>query len=49
MSTDRIVELVKKAKAEYGDDYLVLGIPGFLSKNFMAYCSMREDLKIILE
>ena len=47
--TKRLIRLIKKAQTEYAEDYLVVAIPGFLSKKFIAYCAMREDLKKTLE
>lgn len=47
--TKHLIRLIKKAQAEYAEDYLIVAIPGFLSKKFIAYCAMREDLKKTLE
>jgi len=47
--TEHLVRLIKKAQALYAEDYLVVAIPGFLSKKFIAYCAMKEDLERNLE
>ncbi|WP_035643504.1 hypothetical protein [Flavobacterium sp. ASV13] len=47
--TRHLIRLIKKAQNEYAEDYLVVAIPGFLSKKFIAYCAMHEDLKKTLE
>ena len=45
---DRLIHLIKKAQSEYADDYLVIAVPGFLAKKFIGYCSMKEDLELLL-
>ncbi len=47
--TERLIDLLKKAQEQYSEEYLILTIPGFLSKKFIAYCSMKEDLELLLE
>lgn len=47
--TERLINLVKQAQNEFAENYLVLAIPGFLTKKFVAYCSMKEDIELILE
>lgn len=47
--TDRLIHLIKKAQEQYSDEHLVLAVPAFLSKKFIAYCAMKEDLELILE
>jgi hypothetical protein len=47
--TQHLIRLIKNAQAEYAEDYLVVAIPGFLSKKFIAYCAMHEDLKRVIE
>ena len=48
-TSERIIQLLKEAQEEFSDDHFIVVIPGFLSKKFSAYCSMREDLLLILE
>lgn len=47
--TQRLIELIKTTQEEYADNYFISAIPGFLSKKFIAYCSMKEDLERGLE
>lgn len=47
--TERLIHLIKQAQEKYSDEYLVLTVPGFISKKFIAYCSMKEDLELILQ
>lgn len=47
--TDRLIHLVKKAQEQYSDEHLVLAVPGFISKKFIAYCAMKEDLELLLQ
>lgn len=47
--TDRLIHLIKQAQDQYSKDYLVLAVPSFLSKKFIAYCAMKEDLELILK
>lgn len=47
--TQHLIRLIKDAQAKYAEDYLVTAIPGFLSKKFIAYCAMHEDLKRTIE
>lgn len=44
-----LMHLIKKARAEYSTENYVVAIPGFMSKKFIAYCSMRDNLNLILE
>lgn len=46
---DRIIQLLKQAQARFADDHMVIIIPSFLSKKFVGYCSMREDLLLTIE
>ena len=46
---EKQIYLIKKAVAEYGTENNVIAIPGFLSKSFIAYCSMREDILLSLQ
>jgi hypothetical protein len=46
---EKLVFLIKKIVSEYGKDNNVVAIPGFLSKSFIAYCSMREDILLSLK
>jgi hypothetical protein len=48
-ATDRLIHLIKQAQEKYSNEYLVLAIPHFISKSFVTYCAMNEDLKLILE
>lgn len=45
--TERLINLLKQAQNEFTENYLVLAIPGFLTKKFVAYCSMKEDIELI--
>lgn len=47
--TKHLIKLIKSAQAEYAENYFVIAIPGFLSKKFVAYCAMHDDLERILE
>jgi hypothetical protein len=47
--TERLIHLIKQAQEQYSEDYLVITIPGFISKKFIAYCAMKEDIELILE
>ena len=47
--TDRLIHLIKQAQEQYSNEYLVIAIPGFISKKFIAYCAMKEDFELILE
>lgn len=47
--TDRLIHLIKKAQEQYSEEHLVLAVPGFISKKFIAYCAMKEDLGLILQ
>ena len=42
-------QLIAKAINDYGEENHVVAIPSFMSKQFSTYCSMREDLKLMLE
>ncbi|WP_282019234.1 hypothetical protein [Salegentibacter mishustinae] len=46
---EKLGYLIKKAVAEYGADNNIVAIPGFLSKSFIAYCAMREDINLSLQ
>lgn len=48
-TTDRLIHLVKQAQEQYSDEHLVLAVPSFISKKFIAYCAMKEDLELILQ
>lgn len=48
-TTERLAHLLKEAQAEFSERHLVIAIPGFLSKKFIGYCSMKEDLELSLE
>ena len=43
--TERLIQLIKQAQIKYSSAYLVIAVPGFISKKFVAYCSMKEDLE----
>lgn len=45
---DRLTYLIKKAQEKYSDENLVIAVPGFLAKKFIGYCSMKEDLELLL-
>lgn len=46
---DRLIRLIKSAQDEFKEDYFISAIPGFMSKKFIAYCAMKEDMELILE
>lgn len=46
---ERLIGLIKKAQHEFGENYFITAIPGFMSKKFIAYCAMKEDLELILK
>jgi hypothetical protein len=46
---DRLMYLIKGAQEKYSNEHLVIAVPGFLSKKFIAYCAMKEDLQLLLE
>lgn len=46
---ERLIGLIKNAQQEFSQDYLVLAMPGFLTKKFIAYCAMNEDMELILK
>ncbi|UWX56359.1 hypothetical protein NYZ99_09225 [Maribacter litopenaei] len=45
----RYFKLIAKAIQEYGEENHVVAVPGFMSKQFSTYCSIREDLRLMLE
>jgi hypothetical protein len=49
IKTDKIIQLIKRAQELYSEEYLVVGIPTFLSKKFIAYCSMKVELELAME
>ncbi|MEO6136105.1 MAG: hypothetical protein ABIP35_13195 [Ginsengibacter sp.] len=48
-TTERLIHLIKQAQEKYSDEFLVLTVPGFISKKFIAYCAMKEDQELILQ
>lgn len=46
--TKRLIQIFRDAKFEFSEEHLVLIVPQFISKSFTSYCSMSEDLKLIL-
>lgn len=45
----RLKRLFLQARDEFSNDYLIVGIPNFFAKKFIAYCAMKEDLELCLE
>ncbi|MDX6187826.1 hypothetical protein SGQ83_00550 [Flavobacterium sp. Fl-318] len=45
----RLKELILNVQEEYSEKYFMYAIPGFLSRNFIAYCAMKQDLDILLQ
>lgn len=45
--SERLISLIKAAKNQYSNNYYILSVPQFLAKNFLTYCSMRDDLERI--
>jgi len=43
-----VLNLLRKAKADHADNYMILAVPGFITKKFRGYCAMREDLLLTL-
>lgn len=41
-------KLIKLAKRKFGDENIVMVVPKFMAKSFHSYCSMKEDLDLIL-
>lgn len=48
-TTKRLNHLIEKAKDKYSENYLVIVAPIALSKKFIAYCAMKEDLQLVLQ
>lgn len=48
-TNERLIQLLKQAQARFSEDHIVIIVPSFLSKKFVGYCSMREDLLLTLE
>lgn len=46
---DRLRQLLENAKEEFSDDNFIVAIPIFYAKKFIAYCAMKEDLKLCLQ
>jgi hypothetical protein len=44
-----LTHLIKQAQTEYSEENYVFAIPGFMSKKFIAYCAMRDDLTLVLD
>ncbi len=44
-----LIHLIKKAQIEFSEKNYVVAIPGFMSKKFIAYCSMRDDLNLVID
>ena len=49
VKTERLLLLLKNAQTQYSEEYLVIAIPGFASKKFIAYCAMKEDLELLVK
>lgn len=47
--TDRLIHLIKQAQEKHADDFLILLVPGFISKKFIAHAAMKEDLELALQ
>lgn len=47
--TDRLIHLIKQTEEKYSEEYLVYTVPSFVSKKFIAYCAMKEDMELILQ
>ena len=47
--TERLINLLKQVQNKYSEEYIIFMIPEFLSKKFIAYCAMKEDLELLLE
>lgn len=46
---ERLIKLIKKAQDKFSENYFISAIPGFMSKKFIAYCAMKEDMELILK
>ncbi|WPV65936.1 hypothetical protein [Chitinophaga sp. LS1] len=47
--TQRLLHLIKEAQQTYGAENLVIALPGYAAKKFIAYCSIQEDLQLLIE
>ncbi|MDQ1855627.1 hypothetical protein [Chryseobacterium sp. WLY505] len=47
--TERLKQLFLQAKDEFSEEYIVVAIPNFFAKKFIAYCAMKEDLELCIE
>ncbi len=47
--TQRLLHLIKEAQQQYGTENIILPLPGYAAKKFIAYCSIKEDLELLLE
>ena len=48
VANERLESLLRNALVRYAEKYHIVIVPGFLSKKFVAYCSMKEDLELII-
>ncbi len=46
---DKLTQMLYNIKNKYSDEYVILGVPTTMSKNFIAYCAIREDLNLVLK
>lgn len=46
---DRLIHLLKDSQEQYSEEYLIFGVPNYMSKRFIAYCAMKEDFELILQ
>ncbi len=44
----RLMQLIQGAQKEWGEKYLIVAVPGFVARKFVAYCSIKEDLELML-
>ena len=45
--TIRLIKIIKNAITRYSEENFIYCIPGFMSRSFTAFCSIREDLLLI--
>ena len=44
-----ILDLLRKAKAQYQENYMIVAVPNIFTRKFRGYCAIREDLLLILK
>ncbi len=44
-----VLDLMRKAKAQYEENYMVIAVPNLFTRKFRGYCAIREDLLLVSE